>query len=250
MGTPLYTDVRLYGEAGVPGVIYGAGPRLVLESNAKRADEHLDLEDLRRATKVIARTLFDLLSLTWCIPASRRTAARSMPTTSSASPCLAALHPQHEIVRTREAARSGRRRTSPSMSGASGIPGAAASTTTSAASMAHGSRWMRRGPRCAPRATPAPDWYGASSVRPTCGGWRERMGHTLAEEKIAQVVQDVDASLVRYLDLVDTGAQVVSPGVAGLSSQLALLNGTWLEARAGRPQQGACRWSAFARPWP
>jgi len=61
MGTPLYTDVRLYGEAGVPGVIYGAGPRTVLESNAKRADEHLVLEDLRRATKVIARTLLDLL---------------------------------------------------------------------------------------------------------------------------------------------------------------------------------------------
>ncbi len=62
MGSPLYTDVRLYGEAGVPGVIYGAGPRTVLESNAKRADENLDLEDLRRATKVIARTLFDLLA--------------------------------------------------------------------------------------------------------------------------------------------------------------------------------------------
>jgi len=62
MGTPLYTDVRLYGEHGIPGVIYGAGPRTVLESNAKRADEHLVLEDLRRATKVIARTVFDLLS--------------------------------------------------------------------------------------------------------------------------------------------------------------------------------------------
>jgi succinyl-diaminopimelate desuccinylase len=60
-GTPLYTDVRLYGAYGVPAVIYGAGPRTVLESNAKRADEHLRLEDLRRATKVIARTLFDLL---------------------------------------------------------------------------------------------------------------------------------------------------------------------------------------------
>ena len=60
-GTPLYTDVRLYGAAGVPAVIYGAGPRTVLESNAKRADEHLVLEDLRRATKVVARTLFDLL---------------------------------------------------------------------------------------------------------------------------------------------------------------------------------------------
>jgi acetylornithine deacetylase/succinyl-diaminopimelate desuccinylase-like protein len=60
-GTPLYTDVRLYGEAGVPAAIYGAGPRTVFESNAKRADEHLVLEDLRRATQVVARTLFDLL---------------------------------------------------------------------------------------------------------------------------------------------------------------------------------------------
>lgn len=62
MGTPLYTDVRLYAEAGIPGVIYGAGPRTVLESNAKRADEHLVLDDLRKATKVIARTLRELLA--------------------------------------------------------------------------------------------------------------------------------------------------------------------------------------------
>jgi acetylornithine deacetylase/succinyl-diaminopimelate desuccinylase-like protein len=62
MGTPLYTDARLYSQAGIPAVIYGAGPRTVLESHAKRADERLALEDLRRATKVIARTLLDLLS--------------------------------------------------------------------------------------------------------------------------------------------------------------------------------------------
>ncbi len=62
VGTPLYTDVRLYGERGIPGVIYGAGPRTVLESHAKRADERLDLEDLRCATEVIARTLHDLLA--------------------------------------------------------------------------------------------------------------------------------------------------------------------------------------------
>ena len=60
VGTPLYTDVRLYVERGIPGVIYGAGPRTVLESHAKRADERLVLEDLRRATKVIARMLCDL----------------------------------------------------------------------------------------------------------------------------------------------------------------------------------------------
>ncbi|MCX2860835.1 M20/M25/M40 family metallo-hydrolase [Paucibacter sp. PLA-PC-4] len=60
-GTPLYTDVRLYGEQGIPAAIYGAGPRTVLQSNAKRADEHLVLDDLRRATKVVARSLYDLL---------------------------------------------------------------------------------------------------------------------------------------------------------------------------------------------
>ena len=59
---PLYADARLYGEHGVPIVMYGAGPRTLAESNAKRADENLLLEDLRRATKVVAATLFDLLS--------------------------------------------------------------------------------------------------------------------------------------------------------------------------------------------
>ena len=62
LGTPLYTDVRIFCEAGIPGVIYGAGPRTVLESHAKRADERLALDDLRRATKVIARSLSDLLA--------------------------------------------------------------------------------------------------------------------------------------------------------------------------------------------
>ena len=61
LGTPLYTDVRLYVERGIPGVIYGAGPRTVLESHAKRADERLELNDLRAATKVVARTLLELL---------------------------------------------------------------------------------------------------------------------------------------------------------------------------------------------
>ena len=60
-GTPLYTDVRLFGAHGIPSAIYGAGPRTVFESNAKRNDEHLVLEDLRRATKVVARTLLDML---------------------------------------------------------------------------------------------------------------------------------------------------------------------------------------------
>ncbi|UVW29630.1 M20/M25/M40 family metallo-hydrolase [Massilia sp. H6] len=61
-GTPLYADARLYGERGIPAVLYGAGPRTVPESNAKKADEHLQLEDLRRATKVVALTLLDFLA--------------------------------------------------------------------------------------------------------------------------------------------------------------------------------------------
>ncbi|HPV23795.1 MAG TPA: ArgE/DapE family deacylase, partial [Casimicrobium sp.] len=32
LGVPLYTDARLYGEAGIPVVLYGAGPRTVPES--------------------------------------------------------------------------------------------------------------------------------------------------------------------------------------------------------------------------
>lgn len=64
LGTPLYTDVRLYVERGIPGVIYGAGPRTVLESHAKRADERVELNDLRRATKVMARALLDWMTPT------------------------------------------------------------------------------------------------------------------------------------------------------------------------------------------
>jgi succinyl-diaminopimelate desuccinylase len=63
-GTPLYADARLYGERGIPAVLYGAGPRTVPESNAKKADEKLVLEDLRKATKVIALTLLDFLTTT------------------------------------------------------------------------------------------------------------------------------------------------------------------------------------------
>ncbi len=60
-GTPLYTDARLYSAQGIPAVLYGAGPHTVHESGAKQADEHLVLEDLRRATKVVARAVADLL---------------------------------------------------------------------------------------------------------------------------------------------------------------------------------------------
>ena len=60
-GVPLYTDARHYGAAGVPTVLYGAGPRTLLEANGHRADEKLVLDDLNKATKVVALALLDLL---------------------------------------------------------------------------------------------------------------------------------------------------------------------------------------------
>jgi succinyl-diaminopimelate desuccinylase len=60
-GVPLYTDARHYAAAGVPTVLYGAGPRTLTEANAHAADERLPLADLRRATEVLALTLLDLL---------------------------------------------------------------------------------------------------------------------------------------------------------------------------------------------
>ena len=60
-GVPLYTDARHYAAHGVPTVLYGAGPRSILEANAHAADEHVQLSDLRAATAVIAAALRDLL---------------------------------------------------------------------------------------------------------------------------------------------------------------------------------------------
>ena len=60
-GVPLYTDARHYAAAGVPIVLYGAGPRSIEEANAHRADERLKLDDLHKATEVVALALADLL---------------------------------------------------------------------------------------------------------------------------------------------------------------------------------------------
>jgi acetylornithine deacetylase/succinyl-diaminopimelate desuccinylase family protein len=61
IGVPLFTDARLYSQAGAATVMYGAGPHSILEANGHRADENLALDDLRQATEVIALTIVDLL---------------------------------------------------------------------------------------------------------------------------------------------------------------------------------------------
>ena len=51
-GVPLYTDARHYAARGIPVVLYGAGPRTLLEANAHNADENLRLErSARRAPR-------------------------------------------------------------------------------------------------------------------------------------------------------------------------------------------------------
>ncbi len=62
-GVPLYTDARHYAAAGIPIVLYGAGPRSIEAANAHRADERLPLADLKRATEVIALTIQEFLKV-------------------------------------------------------------------------------------------------------------------------------------------------------------------------------------------
>jgi acetylornithine deacetylase/succinyl-diaminopimelate desuccinylase-like protein len=62
-GVPLYTDARHYAAAGIPIVLYGAGPRSILDANAHNAEENLRLNDLRAATKVVALAVADLFEV-------------------------------------------------------------------------------------------------------------------------------------------------------------------------------------------
>ena len=61
-GVPLYTDARHYAEAGVPVILYGAGPRSIEEANAHRADERLPVAILEQATLIVARGLAAVLA--------------------------------------------------------------------------------------------------------------------------------------------------------------------------------------------
>ena len=70
--------------------------------------------------------------------------------------------------------------------------------------------------------------YGAACVQRLANA----LGHSVPPEVAARIAADADASLVRYLDLVDNGAAEVAPGIFGLSSQVSLMNSTWLEEEA------------------
>ena len=55
------TDARHYAAAGIRTVLYGCGPRTIVEAGAHGADEHIRLSDLRMATEVVAAALLDLM---------------------------------------------------------------------------------------------------------------------------------------------------------------------------------------------
>ena len=142
---------------------------------------------------------------------------------------LAALHPDHEIVRTRDAGQ---------MQSADFLVDVGGEWDEARGRFDHHQRGFQ-GARQRPDAKGAMVraegyasaglvWraFGPAYVKHVARG----MGHgELDDARIAQIAGEIDASLVRYLDLVDTGADTVAPGVYGLGSQLALLNGTWLE---------------------
>jgi succinyl-diaminopimelate desuccinylase len=63
-GVPIYTDARHYAAAGIPTVLYGAGPRSLREANGHGADEQLRLHDLFAATEIVARSALQWLGVT------------------------------------------------------------------------------------------------------------------------------------------------------------------------------------------
>jgi uncharacterized UPF0160 family protein len=136
---------------------------------------------------------------------------------------LAALHPQHDIVRSRDPA---------VLAGADYLVDVGGEWDAARGRFDHHQRGFDG--RRAGDDGPAEGYASAGLV------WREfgdayvrqvmqELGADVSGDAVSRIAQDVDASLVRYLDLVDTGAQMVAPGVFGLSSQVALLNSSWLE---------------------
>lgn len=67
--------------------------------------------------------------------------------------------------------------------------------------------------------------YGAAYVRLLA----DRMGVRLEAAAADAIARDVDSALVRYLDQVDNGEDQVAPGIFGLSELLSLLNTDWME---------------------
>jgi len=132
---------------------------------------------------------------------------------------LAALHPDHELVRTRD---PGAMETADFLVDVGGEWDAARGRFDHHQRGFDGARASGEG-----YASAGLVWreFGAAYVTQVA----RSMGEPLSEAACTRITEEIDASLVRYLDLVDTGAATVAPGAFGLSTQVAVLNATWLE---------------------
>lgn len=84
--------------------------------------------------------------------------------------------------------------------------------------------------------------FGAAYVRRVA----HDMGQQLDGETVEAIARDVDSALVRYLDLVDTGQDQVAPGIFGLSELLSLFNTDWMEEQGlEAPQLAALQLQRF-----
>ena len=61
-GVPFDANSRHYAALDIPTVLYGAGPATMADAHAGEADERLVLDDLRKATEIVALSLADFLT--------------------------------------------------------------------------------------------------------------------------------------------------------------------------------------------
>lgn len=143
---------------------------------------------------------------------------------------LAALHPDHAIVRTREADAIAQGDFAVDVGG---------EWDAARGRFDHHQRGFDGArPGAEGYASAGLVWreYGKAYVEHVARG----MQATLDPSVHVRIAADIDASLVRYLDLVDTGAAMVAPGAFGVSTQMAVLNSTWLEEQ-GLDGEGKAR---------
>lgn len=77
---------------------------------------------------------------------------------------------------------------------------------------------------------------------------RQLSGHTLETDTAQEIAWAIDADLVQYLDMSDTGAAKSAPGGYGLSAVISGFNPNWLdEQAAGEQNSEDLRLAAFLR---
>lgn len=155
---------------------------------------------------------------------------------------LAALFPEHRIVRSRDPQELA---TADFLVDVGGVWDAQQGRFDHHQRGFGGAR-MRDGERAEGYASAGLVWreFGTAYVRQAA----QRMGQPLDDAGCTRIAEDVDTALVRYLDLVDTGAADVAPGVFGFSSILSLLNSTWLEeGTLPAPERARLQMERFAQ---